>query len=158
MKYFLRLRSNGKEKRVIFLNFRQPPNTLHIHSSDRERTWPEAHCNVCNCRTFSTMSLHFRRCKCIHPAAVRIPPTKLKTSAARLSERLQNSQPFPGPVTGLSPARCAGQHSTRTSDLVTLVNIVFKRILLTKARRKDVQKSSDISVYNTINREEVRGI
>ena len=32
---------------------------------------------------------------------------------------------------------------------------VFKRILLTKARRKDVQKSSDISVYNTINREEV---
>ena len=35
---------------------------------------------------------------------------------------------------------------------------VFKRILLTKARRKDVQKSSDISVYNTINREEVRGI
>ena len=35
---------------------------------------------------------------------------------------------------------------------------VFKRILLTKARRKDVQKSSDISVYNTINREEDRGI
>ena len=35
---------------------------------------------------------------------------------------------------------------------------IFKRILLTKARRKDVQKSSDISVYNTINREEVRGI
>ena len=35
---------------------------------------------------------------------------------------------------------------------------VYKRILLTKARRKDVQKSSDISVYNTINREEVRGI
>ena len=63
--------------------------------------------------------------KCIHPAVVKIPPTKLKTSAARLSERLQNSQPFPGPVTGLSPARCAGQHSTRTSDLVTLVNIVF---------------------------------
>ena len=35
---------------------------------------------------------------------------------------------------------------------------VFKRILLTKVRRKDVQKSSDISVYNTINREEDRGI
>ena len=29
------------------------------------------------------------------------------------------------PVTGLSPARCAGQHSTRTSDLVTLVNKVI---------------------------------
>ena len=54
-KYFLRLRSNGKEKRVIFLNFRQPPNTLHIHSSDRERTWPEAHCHVCDCQAFSTM-------------------------------------------------------------------------------------------------------
>ena len=55
VKYFLRLRSNGKEKRVIFFNFRQPPNTLHIHSSDRERTWPEAHCHVCDCRAFSTM-------------------------------------------------------------------------------------------------------
>ena len=54
--YFFRLRSNGKEKRVIFFNFRQPPNTLHIHSSDRERTWPEAHCHVCDCRAFSTMS------------------------------------------------------------------------------------------------------
>ena len=57
VKYFLRLRSNGKEKRVIFFNFRQPPNTLHIHSSDRERTWPEAHCHVCDCRAFSTMLL-----------------------------------------------------------------------------------------------------
>ena len=57
MKYFLHLRSNGKEKRVIFFNFRQPPNTLHIHSSDRERTWPEAHCHVCDCRAFSTMTL-----------------------------------------------------------------------------------------------------
>ena len=41
---------------MIFLNFRQPPNTLHIHSSDRERTWPEAHCHVCDCRAFSTMT------------------------------------------------------------------------------------------------------
>ena len=32
----------------------------------------------------------------------------------------------------------------------------FKRSLLTKARRKDLQKSSDISVYNTINREEIK--
>ena len=56
VKYFFRLRSNGKEKRVIFFNFRQPPNTLHIHSSDRERTWPEAHCHVCDCRAFSTMT------------------------------------------------------------------------------------------------------
>ena len=65
--------------------------------------------------------------KCIHPAAVRTPwpPPKLKTSAARLSERLQSSRPFPGPVTGLSPARCTGQNSTRTSDLVTLVNKVI---------------------------------
>ena len=55
VKYFLRLRSNGKEKRAIFCNFRQPPSTLHIHSSDRERTWPEAHCHVCDCRAFSTM-------------------------------------------------------------------------------------------------------
>ena len=55
VKYFFRLRSNGKEKRVIFFNFRQPPNTLYIHSSDRERTWPEAHCHVCDCRAFSTM-------------------------------------------------------------------------------------------------------
>ena len=55
VKYFLRVRSDGKEKRVIFLNFRQPPNTLHIYSSDRERTWPEAHCHVCDCRAFSTM-------------------------------------------------------------------------------------------------------
>ena len=55
VKYFFRLRSNGKEKRVIFFNFRQPPNTLHIHSSNRERTWPEAHCHVYDCRAFSTM-------------------------------------------------------------------------------------------------------
>ena len=55
MTYFLRLRSNGKEKRAIFCNFRQPPSTLHIHSSDRERTWPEAHCHLCDCRAFSTM-------------------------------------------------------------------------------------------------------
>ena len=55
VKYFFRLRSNGKEKRVIFLNFHQPPNTLHIHSSDRERTWLETHCHVCDCRAFSTM-------------------------------------------------------------------------------------------------------
>ena len=54
---FLRLRSNGKEKRVIFFNFRQPPNTLHIHSSDQERTWPEAHCHVCDCRAFLTMDI-----------------------------------------------------------------------------------------------------
>ena len=27
VKYFLRLRSNGKEKRAIFCNFRQPPST-----------------------------------------------------------------------------------------------------------------------------------
>ena len=40
---------------MIFFNFRQPPNTLHIHSSDRERTWPEANCHVCDCRAFSTM-------------------------------------------------------------------------------------------------------
>ena len=59
MNYFFRLRSNGKEKRVIFFNFRQPPNTLHIHSSDRERTWPEAHCHVCDCRAFSTMGEGF---------------------------------------------------------------------------------------------------
>ena len=46
----------GKEKRVIFFNFRQPPNALPIHSSVRERTWPEAHCHVCDCRAFSTMT------------------------------------------------------------------------------------------------------
>ena len=61
MKYFFRLRSNGKEKRVIFFNFRQPPNTLHIHSFDQERTWPEAHCHVCDFRALSTMG--FRRTK-----------------------------------------------------------------------------------------------
>ena len=55
VKYFLRLRSNGKEKREIFCNFRQPPSTLHIHSSDRERMWPEAHCHVRDFRAFSTM-------------------------------------------------------------------------------------------------------
>ena len=37
---------------MIFSTFRQPLNTLHIHSSDRERTWPEAHCHVCVCRAF----------------------------------------------------------------------------------------------------------
>ena len=64
VKYFLRSRTNGKEKRVIFLNFRQPPNTLHIHSSDRERTWPEAHCHVCDCRAFSTMARRLRLASC----------------------------------------------------------------------------------------------
>ena len=59
MTYFLRLRSNGKEKRVIFLNFRQLPNTLHIHSSDRERMWPEAHCHVRDFWAFLTTSLNF---------------------------------------------------------------------------------------------------
>ena len=47
------------------------------------------------------------------------------------------------------------------NDLQFLTRILtkfLKRILLTKARRKDVQKSSDISVYNTINREEIKGI
>ena len=46
------------------------------------------------------------------------------------------------------------------NDLQFLTRILtkfLKRILLTKARRKDVQKSSDISVYNTINREEIKG-
>ena len=55
VKYLLRLRSNGKEKLLIFVHFRQPPKTLHIHSTDRERTWPEAHCQVCDSRAFSTM-------------------------------------------------------------------------------------------------------
>ena len=45
-----------KRSEWFFFNFRQPPNTLHIHSSDRERTWPEAHCHVCDCRAFSTMA------------------------------------------------------------------------------------------------------
>ena len=44
-----------KRSEWFFFNFRQPPNTLHIHSSDRERTWPEAHCHICDCRAFSTM-------------------------------------------------------------------------------------------------------
>ena len=55
VKYFLRLRSNGKEKRAIFCNFHQPPSTLHIHSSDRERMWPEAHCHVRDFRAILTM-------------------------------------------------------------------------------------------------------
>ena len=55
----------GKEKRAIFCNFRQPPNTLHIHSSDRERTWPEAHCHVCDCREFSTMCSDSLRFICV---------------------------------------------------------------------------------------------
>ena len=55
MKYFLRLRSNGKEKRAIFCNFRQPPSTAHILSSDRERMWPEAHCHVRDFRAILTM-------------------------------------------------------------------------------------------------------
>ena len=56
VKYFLRLRSNGKEKREIFFNFRGPPITLHIHSSDRERMWPEAHCHVRDFRAIWTMA------------------------------------------------------------------------------------------------------
>ena len=43
----------------FFFNFRGPPNTLHIHSSDRERTWPEAHCHVRDFRAFSTMVFMF---------------------------------------------------------------------------------------------------
>ena len=41
----------------FFFNFRGPPNTLHIpvHSSDRERMWPKAHCHVRDFRAFSTM-------------------------------------------------------------------------------------------------------
>ena len=44
------------------------------------------------------------------------------------------------------------------NDLQFLTRILtsFKGFYWPKARRKDVQKSSDISVYNTINREEVR--
>ena len=55
VKYFFRLIKKQWKREVIFFNFRQPPNTFHIHSSDRERTWPEAHCHVCDCRAFSTM-------------------------------------------------------------------------------------------------------
>ena len=51
------LRSNGKEKRANFCNFRLPPSTLHIHSSDRERMWPEAHCHVRDFRAILTMTL-----------------------------------------------------------------------------------------------------
>ena len=46
-----------KREASDFLNFHQPPNTLHIHSSDRERMWPEAHCHVRDFRSFSTMEL-----------------------------------------------------------------------------------------------------
>ena len=82
VKYFFRLRSNGKEKRVIFFNFRQPPNTLHIHSSDRERTWPEAHCHVCDYRAFSTMRGG------INPRARRNPPTTLSMREIRAKKCL----------------------------------------------------------------------
>ena len=41
-----------KREASDFFNFRQPPNTLHIHSSDREQMWPEAHCHV---REFQTL-------------------------------------------------------------------------------------------------------
>ena len=53
--------------------------------------------------------------KCIHPTAVRIPPTKIKTSAAQPSERSQNSQPWAGPIT--SHARCVGQHPLAPATL-----------------------------------------
>ena len=55
VKYFLRLRSNGKRSERFFFNFRQPPSTLHIHSSDRERMWPEAHCHARDFRPILTM-------------------------------------------------------------------------------------------------------
>ena len=57
MKYFLRLRSNGKEKRAILFSFRQPTCALHIQSSDRERIWSEAHCHVRDFRAVLTMQL-----------------------------------------------------------------------------------------------------
>ena len=43
-------------------------------------------------------------------------------------------------------------------SFVDRIEISFKGFYWPKARRKDVQKSSDISVYNTINREEVDGV
>ena len=60
MKYFLRLRNNGKEKRVIFFNFHKPPTTLHILSSDWERMWAKAHCHVPDFRAFLTTELEQR--------------------------------------------------------------------------------------------------
>ena len=47
---FLQLRSNENEKRVIYFNIR----ARDIHSSDRERMWPEAHSTYVN-------SGHWRR-------------------------------------------------------------------------------------------------
>ena len=35
-----------REASDFFFNFRQPPNILHIHSSDRERMRPEGHCHM----------------------------------------------------------------------------------------------------------------
>ena len=50
------------------------------------------------------------------------------------------------------------RHDITTMTTATTINTNnFLKDLLTKsARRKDVQNSSDISVYNTINREKVR--
>ena len=46
------------EKRSgFFFNFRQPPNSLHFHSSDWERMWLDAHCHVRDFRAFLTMQL-----------------------------------------------------------------------------------------------------
>ena len=52
---------------------------------------------------------------------------------------------------------CFGLRSERKNHQyqVDLPNTSLKGFYWPKARRKDVQKSSDISVYNTINREEV---
>ena len=53
------LKKQWKREANDFFNFRQPPNTLHIHSSDRERMWLEAHCHVRDFREFLTMTKVF---------------------------------------------------------------------------------------------------